>query len=227
MLAGKSDLAFTMSFEVLPQIAITDLTALKLEREVADVADEAVDKALADLAERATRYEVEADRAAGDGDRMTIDFVGSIDGVEFEGGKGEDVQLVVGQSQLHSGLRRGHHRRQGRRGARRQRQIPGRLSARSRWPARTPLFKVKVKEVAKPIKPEHQRRVRQDAGRRIAAPSCASWSAPGSPASTPTSARSKLKRQVLDALDKAHDFALPQSLVDGEFEGIWEQLSRT
>ena len=97
VLAGKSDLAFTMSFEVLPQIAITDLAALKLEREVADVADEAVDKAMADLVERAVRYEVEADRAAGDGDRLTIDFVGSIDGVEFEGGKGEDVQLVVGQ----------------------------------------------------------------------------------------------------------------------------------
>ena len=49
VLEGKSDLAFTMAFEVLPQIAITDLTALKLEREVADVADEAIDKALAEL----------------------------------------------------------------------------------------------------------------------------------------------------------------------------------
>ena len=49
MLAGKSDLAFTMSFEVLPEIDITDLAALKLEREVADVADEAIDKAVADL----------------------------------------------------------------------------------------------------------------------------------------------------------------------------------
>ena len=51
-----------------------------------------------------SRYEVEADRAAGDGDRVTIDFVGRIDGTEFEGGKGEDVQLVVGQSQFIPGF---------------------------------------------------------------------------------------------------------------------------
>jgi trigger factor len=77
---------------------------LKVERLVADVPDEGVDKGLASLAERATRYEVEADRAAGDADRVTIDFVGSVDGAEFVGGKGEDVQLVVGGSQFIPGF---------------------------------------------------------------------------------------------------------------------------
>ena len=52
VLTGQSDLAFTMSYEVLPEITVTDLAALKLEREVADVTDEAVDKAVADLVER-------------------------------------------------------------------------------------------------------------------------------------------------------------------------------
>ena len=53
VLSGQGDLAFTMSFEVLPEIAIADLAALKLEREVADVADEAIDKAMARSRERA------------------------------------------------------------------------------------------------------------------------------------------------------------------------------
>ncbi|NJO22710.1 MAG: trigger factor [Sphingomonadales bacterium] len=104
VLSGQSDLAFTMSFEILPSIAVTDLSALKLEREVADVSDEAVEKAVTDLVERSIKHEVEADRPAGKGDRLTIDFVGRIDGVEFEGGKGEDVQLVVGEGQFIPGF---------------------------------------------------------------------------------------------------------------------------
>jgi trigger factor len=224
VLEGKSDLAFTMAFEVLPQIAITDLTALKLEREVADVADEAIDKALGELSERATRYEVEADRAAGDGDRMTIDFVGSIDGVEFEGGKGEDVQLVVGQSQFIPGFVEG---------------ITGAKAGEDRdvnvkFPedygektlaGKDALFKIKVKEVAKPIKPEINDefaktlgaeslpKLREMVGARIAS----EYANVG---------RTKLKRQVLDALDKAHEFSLPESLVEGEFQGIWGQLEQ-
>src|SRR5512145_654803 len=54
VLSGQGDLAFTLSFEILPDIAIADLTALKLEREVAEVSDEAVEKALADLLQAST-----------------------------------------------------------------------------------------------------------------------------------------------------------------------------
>ena len=155
------------------------------------------------------RYEVEADRAAGDGDRVTIDFVGRIDGEEFEGGKGEDVQLVVGQSQFIPGFvegikgaKAGEERAvnakfpddypredAGRQGRRLRRQGEGGGQA---DPARD------------------QRRVRQDAGRGDARQAARSWSAARSPASTPSVARMKLKRQILDALDKAHDFALPR-----------------
>ena len=124
VLTGESDLAFTMSYETLPKFSITDLSALKLQREVADVADDAINKAIDQLAERATRYDVEAERGAGEGDRVSIDFVGSIAGQEFEGGKGEGVELVIGQVELHSRFRRGYHRRQGGRGALGQRQIP-------------------------------------------------------------------------------------------------------
>jgi trigger factor len=225
VLEGKSDLAFTMAFEVLPQIAITDLTALKLEREVADVSEEAVDKALADLSERATRYEVEADRAAGDGDRMTIDFVGSIDGAEFEGGKGEDVQLVVGQSNFIPGFVEGIV------GAKAGEDKDVNVKFPEDYPEKSlagkdALFKVKVKEVAKPIKPELNDEFAKTLGaeslaklRELVSARIASEYA--------TVARSKLKRQILDQLDKAHAFTLPESLVEGEFQGIWEQVQQS
>ncbi|HEU4381749.1 MAG TPA: trigger factor [Hyphomicrobiaceae bacterium] len=224
ILEGKSDLAFTMAFEILPQIAITDLTALKLEREVADVADEAVDKALGDLRERATRYEVEADRPAGEGDRMTIDFVGSIDGVEFEGGKGEDVQLVVGQSQFIAGFVEGIVGAKAGEDRDVKVKFPEDYGEKS-LAGKDALFKIKVKEVAKPIKPEVDDefaktlgaeslpKLRELVGARIAS----EYANVG---------RGKLKRQVLDALDKAHEFALPETLVDGEFQGIWQQLEQ-
>ena len=107
VLAGKSDLTFTMSYEALPDIEIVDLAGLRLEREVTDVAPEALDRALADLVERATRYEATPERAAAIGDQVSFDYVGLIDGQEFEGGKAEDVQLVIGQSGFIPGFSEG------------------------------------------------------------------------------------------------------------------------
>ena len=104
VLTGQGDLAFTMSYEALPDINLTDLTALKLERLVADVTEEAIDKAVASLAERAIRYEVEADRAAGDRRPAHHRLLGRMGEEEFEGGKGEDVQLVVGESRFIPGF---------------------------------------------------------------------------------------------------------------------------
>ena len=120
---------------------------------------------------------------------------------------------MVGQSQLHPGLRRGHQGRQGRRGARRQRQVPGRLSAEGRWPARTPSSRSRSRRwpsrsgpsstTSSPRRwaPRSLAKLRELVGAKIASEYA-------------TVARMKLKRQILDALDKAHDFTLPETLVD-------------
>jgi trigger factor len=97
MVNGESDLSYKMDFEVLPPIPVADLTTLKLEQLVADVDDAAVDKALADLAERNTAYEPEEGRVAGDGDMVTMNFVGRIDGEVFEGGSAEGANLLIGK----------------------------------------------------------------------------------------------------------------------------------
>jgi trigger factor len=224
VLSGKSDLSFTMSYEALPEIQITDLAQLRLEREVADVAPEAVERALADLAERATRYEVEENRAARDGDRLTIDFLGRIDGEAFEGGKGEDMQVILGQGGLIPGLAEGLA---GAKGGE-ERSIAARFPEPYPQPSlagKEALFDVKVKEVAQPIKPE----IDDDFAKSLGAESSAKLRelvAARIANEYAGISRMKLKRQVLDALEKAHDFTLPETLVGGEFEAMWGQLTR-
>ena len=225
VLAGEGDLAFTMSFEVLPSITVTDLAALKLEREVADVTDEAVDKAVADLVERAVRYEVDAERAAGKGDRLAIDFVGRINGEEFEGGKGEDVQLVVGEGQFIPGFVEGLE------GAKGGEERLVKVKFPDDYPAKDVAgkdaeFTVKVKEVAKPVRPE----VNDEFAKTLGAQSLDNLKElvrSRIAAEYASVSRMKVKRQALDALDKAHDFALPETLVNGEFEAIWQRFTRS
>ena len=101
---GEADLAYSMSFEVLPPIPQPDLSALKLERLVAEVDDEALNKALEEIADRNVKYEVEEGRAAAEGDMVTMDFTGRIDGETFEGGAGEGASLVIGKGQFIPGF---------------------------------------------------------------------------------------------------------------------------
>ena len=96
VLAGEKDLSYSMSFEVLPEIKLADFSAMKLERLVAEADQEEIDKAVDSLLERNTEYVAEEGREATDGDQVTMDFVGKIDGEAFEGGSGEGVQLVLG-----------------------------------------------------------------------------------------------------------------------------------
>ncbi len=223
VLAGQSDLAFDMSFEVLPKFDLVEFSTLKLERLSADVDDEPVDKAIVTLAERNTTFEVEDGREAGDGDRLTIDFVGKIGGEGFEGGKGDGVQLVIGQGGFIPGFEDGVKSAK----AGDQRLI------KATFPAAYPVaelagkeaeFDVTVKDVSKPVKPaiddafaatlgaadlaKLKEMVRGQIAREYEQVS-----------------RAKLKREMLDQLEKAHDFALPPSLVEGEFEGVWRQVT--
>ena len=110
---GKADLTYSMSFEVLPEIAIADLSKLKLERLTADVDDAAIEKALGELAARSVSYTAEEGRETGEGDRVIIDYVGKIDGEAFDGGTGEGARHRYRPGQLHPGLRGWLEGRQG------------------------------------------------------------------------------------------------------------------
>src|SRR5690606_30126769 len=88
-----------------PEIPEIDFSQIKIEKLVAEVADEAVEEALGNLAKSASNYEDrEEGAAAEDGDQVVIDFVGSVDGEEFEGGKAEDYPLVLGSGSFIPGF---------------------------------------------------------------------------------------------------------------------------
>jgi trigger factor len=225
VLAGEGDLAYTLSFEVLPDITVTDLSALKLEREVAEVSDEAVDKALADLRQASIKYEAEADRQAAMGDRITVNYVGRIDGKEFEGGRADDSEFILEEGRLIPGLvegligiKAGDERVV-------SAKFPDQYQA-EHLAGKDAEFTVTVKEVAKPVVPEAD----DDFAKTLGAQSLGQLKdmLRGRIAAEYAGLTyAKIKRQVLDALDKAHDFALPEALVAGEFDNIWRRYSAT
>jgi trigger factor len=225
VLTGKSDLAYTLSFEILPQITITDLAALKLEREVAEVTEDAIDKAVADLVERSVKHEPEADRVAGKGDRLTIDFVGRIEGKEFEGGKGEDVQLVVGEGQFIPGFVEGLDGAKAGEERVVKAKFPEDYSGRE-VAGKDAEFTIQVKEVAKPVRPELNDEFAKTLGAQ-SLPNLRELVRAKIGGEYAAVTRMKLKRQTLDALDKAHEFTLPETLVSGEFEGIWQRFTQS
>ncbi|SAI42393.1 trigger factor [Bordetella ansorpii] len=93
-------LAFTATFEVYPEVAVPDLSTLAVTRTATDVSDAEVEKTIDVLRKQRATFEAREDRAAADGDRITLDFAGTIDGVPFEGGKAEGFPFVLGQGRM-------------------------------------------------------------------------------------------------------------------------------
>jgi trigger factor len=99
--APEGQLAFDAVFEVYPEVKIGDLASAKVEKLSADVDDAAIDRTLDILRKQRRTFAQRAqDQAAQDGDRVTIDFEGKIDGEPFEGGKAEAFQFIVGDGQM-------------------------------------------------------------------------------------------------------------------------------
>lgn len=218
---GK-DLEYTMEVELLPEIEAADFSKFELERLVAEIDDDEVEAAVESIADQQKTFATEEGAVAEEGDAVLIDFEGSIDGELFEGGAGKDSQIQLGSGQFVPGF---------------EEQLVGAKGGEDRevkvtFPADYPydklrekeaVFKVTVKEVRKPSIPkvddemakgmgleslaQLKERVREQLGEEYGQVS-----------------RQRLKRDLLDKLDEAHDFELPPTLVENEFEGIWKQL---
>src|SRR5258706_183993 len=92
-------LEFSATFEVYPEVKLGDLGAASIEKPVVPVDDAAVDKTIEVLRKQRTRY-VPASRPAADGDRLTVDFQGTIDGQPFDGGKAENFAFELGAGRM-------------------------------------------------------------------------------------------------------------------------------
>ncbi|NGZ66875.1 trigger factor [Vibrio aestuarianus] len=100
------DLVFTATFEVYPEVELKGLESITVEKPAVEVKEEDVVEMLETLRKQQATW-VEVDAAVEDGSRATIDFVGSIDGVEFEGGKAENFPLEMGAGRMIPGFEDG------------------------------------------------------------------------------------------------------------------------
>ena len=100
------DLRYVATFEVFPEVALQPIDALELERVRAEVTESDIDAMIERLRKQQVKYSA-VTRSAADGDKVTIDFLGKIDGVEFAGGKGENIGIVLGAGRMLPQLEQG------------------------------------------------------------------------------------------------------------------------
>jgi trigger factor len=223
VLSGEADLAYSVTFEVLPKIELADFTTLKLERLVAEAEPEAIEKAVTDLAARGTTWTPEEGREAQSGDRLTVDFVGKLGEEAFEGGSAEGAEIVLGQGSFIPGFEEG---------------LTGAKAGEDRtvvatFPADYPVdtlagkeatFAVTVKEVALPARPEIDDAFAKSFGMETL-DQLKEAIAQQIKQEYDNASRMKLKRELLDQLDSVHSFELPPTLVGSEFEALWKQYN--
>src|SRR3954447_3566481 len=96
---GEDKVEYSATFEIYPEIQLGDITQATIERPVVEVSDAEIDKTIEILRKQRVHYHA-VDRGAQDGDRITIDYTGTHDGTEFEGGSGKDHTTVLGEGRL-------------------------------------------------------------------------------------------------------------------------------
>ena len=224
VIAGEGDLAYSVSLESLPKIEVGVFNDIELTRQVAEVTDTDIQETLNRMADQNRAYEVIENKKhkAAKGERVTIDFVGRMNGVEFEGGAGTDIDVVIGSNTFIPGF---------------EEQLIGIKAGEER--------KVSVKFPVNYLEP---RLAGQDAEFDVTAKAIAKAGefnfddefAKGfgfddlaamkqavrdnMTSQFSGTAREKTKRELLDALDKRYAFDLPEGLVEQEFANIWRQV---
>lgn len=224
-LTAGVDLEYTVSVEALPDIEPIDFASLELERLEAEPADEVVEEEIGLIAQRAAELTpVEDGRAAAEGDTLTIDFEGKIDGEAFAGGAAEDYEIELGTGEFIPGFedqlvgaRAGESRDV-------EVEFPEEYNA-AHLAGKAAVFSVEVKEIRerKAVDPD------DEMAKRIGFDDLASLRQSvvdrikGHYGGV---ARMVVKRQLFDRLEQEHDFPLPESMVETEFESIWGEIEK-
>lgn len=221
VIEGKADLSYTVEMEIVPAITLADFKSIKLTRLTSEVGDEEIDKALRTIADQNRPFVAKTEGAA-NGDRVTINFEGSLEGTPFEGGTGEDVPLIMGAGQFIpgfeenlAGLKAGENKTF-------DVTFPDDYRA-THLAGKNATFAVTVKaveapgavtiddEFAKMLGVESLAKLKDAVKDRIAREHT-------------LASRQKLKRALLDQLDERHKFEPPPSLAEQEFANVWSQV---
>jgi trigger factor len=222
VVAGDADLVFTAAYELLPNFEIADWSAIEVERAVVPVKDEEVEERLKQIAEGNRPFADKAEgEAAATGDRVKIDFVGTIEGVPFDGGSAEGVDLVLGSNQFIPGFEDQLV------GAKVGDEVVVKVSfpedyAAAHLAGKPAEFACKVTAIAAPgemvVDDEWAKKLGIDSLDKLREIIKEQIGAQYAGAT-----RAKVKRALLDKLDEQYTFDLPEKLVEGEFENIWNQ----
>ncbi|SEO59128.1 trigger factor [Aquisalimonas asiatica] len=221
--AESGDLEYEASFEIMPEFEVQGVGDMKLERPVADVNDEEIDKVLEDLRKQRATYN-EADKAAEDGDQVVIDFHGTVDGEEFEGNQGEDTPVTLGANQMPPefeealvGLRAGEQKKI-------EYTFPENFPTEG-IAGKTAVFETTVKSVKAPEYPELDDALAESVGLQEGGlQGLRDLIRSNLEREVERAQKAKLKEQVTDALAKANEIELPKALVDGEIESMQQQM---
>lgn len=225
VIAGQEDLAYEMSLEVMPEFTPVDPKTLKLTRPTYEASEEDLDEALKELASQAKSYEDKKGKTvkAADGDQLTIDFLGKIDGEAFDGGAATDADLVIGSGRFIPGFE------EQLKGAKVGEEKTIEVTFPEEYQAKHLAGKAATFDVTvKAIKAEVESTINDEFAKRIGLESLDQLKEllkSNLNQQYAGATRFKLKRALLDLLDEGHDFALPPKMVDAEFEGIWAQVS--
>jgi trigger factor len=223
LLAGKTDLTYTVAIEVVPTIQLADFKTFSVEKPVVEVTDVEVDGAIKRIADQNRPYAAKAEGAKAEtGDRVTISFKGSINGELFDGGTGEGIPVVIGAGQFIPGF---------------EEQLVGIGTGETRTlkvsfpknyaseklagqPAEFETTATLIEapgdteindEFAKTLGLESLDKLKEAARERLVAEFAGAT-------------RQRVKRALLDRLDDSHKFEAPPSLIEEEFNLMWNSI---
>ncbi|UWU80787.1 trigger factor [Bradyrhizobium huanghuaihaiense] len=223
LLNGKTDLTYTVAIEVVPSIALADFKTFQVEKPVAEVTDSDVDEAIKRIADSNRGYAAKGDgEKAASGDRVTINFKGTINGEAFEGGAGEGIQVVIGSNTFIPGFEEqligiGANETRTLKVSFPKNYMSEKLAGQpAEFETTATLIEAPQDvaiddEFAKTLGLESLDKLKEAARERLVAEFA-------------TATRQRVKRALLDRLDEAHRFEAPPSLVDEEFNLMWNSV---
>jgi len=223
LIAGQRDLDYTMALEIVPAIALADFKTIALTRLSADVSDAEVDEALARIVEQNKPFAPKAEGAKAEtGDRVVISFKGTINGEAFEGGTGDDSAVLIGSNTFIPGF---------------EEQLIGigvgeTRTLKVRFPEHYQATHLASKDAefvvdAKSLEAPGTVELNDEFAKSLGLESLAKLRDAVKDSLVrehAAASRQKVKRALLDALDKLHKFEPPPSLVQEEFDRVWKSV---
>jgi len=224
VLDGEGDLTFSMTYEVLPPVALMDFKTIKIEKPVVEVNEKEIDEEVEKFFKQNRGYEDKGDDAVvADGDRVGLSFVGKIDGEPFEGGSADHTHLIVGSGQFIPGfeekligIKKGEEK-----------------TIKVTFPkdyqnedmaGKKAEFDVKMLHVDGP---KADVELNDEFAKSLGLEDLAALKSAISnqiEGQNKNLTQQRVKRLVLDALDEGHKFDVPGKLVEAEFNAIWNRV---